>query len=505
MKNNSTIFLVFVVTLALILRLPGISDSFWLDEAAQALESVRPWYQQFDIVDDFQPPLLHLIVHLAQYFSHSEWWLRTWAALLPGLITVIMTFLIGKKVFSPMVGGVAALFTATSSLMTFYSQELRPYALPMCFATISWYWLIQQRYLSKKESLGFIIVSAAGLYSSYLYPFLFLTQLLFLPAITSAIRKQIIILMSVTGLLFAFWIPMFLQQLNAGQNLRNNLPGWELVVSTPQLKSLPLIVGKFFYGVLEIDLSVTYLIPIMILFVILATNFFLLIKKSNIVQLKTILGLMLWGVASILIAWLISFFVPVLQPKRVLFALPAIYLFMSYFLLAPMELIFRKKNFALLKPRHYLLNVFALAILLSINVFGLSQYYTRPKLQRENWRDLITEVKANYPENETALIVAFPEPFAPMRWYSHDYTTFSIEYLNDDSVPDLAAQLRPIVEYKYILTFDYLSDLTDPKDMIVSTVASFGFREVDRLDYPNIGFVRVFSKSESITAYASWN
>ena len=50
--------------LALGIRLIHLSQSFWLDEAAQALESARPLTEQFELSGDFQPPLFHLLVYL---------------------------------------------------------------------------------------------------------------------------------------------------------------------------------------------------------------------------------------------------------------------------------------------------------------------------------------------------------------------------------------------------------------------------------------------------------
>ena len=75
--------LLLILLLALILRLPHLNDSFWLDEAAQVLESLRPLNQQLQIKDDFQPPLLHLITFLSLKVAQSEWWLHLTGALLP--------------------------------------------------------------------------------------------------------------------------------------------------------------------------------------------------------------------------------------------------------------------------------------------------------------------------------------------------------------------------------------------------------------------------------------
>ena len=92
--------LYLILFLAFILRLPLLNGSFWMDEAAQALEIIRPLSQQLDIVADFQPPLLHLILHFAQYFSHAEWWLRTIGALIPGLVTIFFSYKLAEKLFN---------------------------------------------------------------------------------------------------------------------------------------------------------------------------------------------------------------------------------------------------------------------------------------------------------------------------------------------------------------------------------------------------------------------
>ena len=131
--NHKSSLIYLILFVALLLRLPLLSGSFWLDEAAQALESVRPLSQQLNITSDFQPPLFHLVVHFLSLVSHAEWWLRL-ASLIPGLITIYFTFRIGCRFSgSPdeasaksgrLVGLIAGLLLATSQFHVFYSQEL---------------------------------------------------------------------------------------------------------------------------------------------------------------------------------------------------------------------------------------------------------------------------------------------------------------------------------------------------------------------------------------------
>lgn len=497
--------LFFLIALALVLRLPLLTGSFWLDEAAQALEVTRPWHQQLQIVDDFQPPLMHLLLHMAQYVSHAEWWLRLWGALIPGVLTVALTFKLGKKVATPLIGIVAALLVATSSLHVFFSQELRPYALPAFFAILTWYYLLTQKELSSKSQIGFVLGTAAGLYSSYLYPFVLVGQGLFQLATSAEQRKQFVLLVSAALLLFAPWVPSFLDQLQAGQQLRSDLPGWEVVVSTPQLKVLPLTLGKFFYGIVNIDLNLLFILPILALVVVIIFNLHKPLVSITNPEQRFLFGLLCWSFGSILVAWIISFWIPVVQPKRVLYALPAMYLFISYVLLFHLEPVIKKQRAPITLNFKQKLSLFAVAGLLVVNMAGLAQYYGNPHLQRENWRSLIAEMHHRYPAEESIAVFSFPEPFAPFRWYTSEYPSLATEKLTTTAVPDLADQLKPVIEYQYVLVFDYLRDLTDPGNLVPATIESFGFQEVELIDYPNIGFVRVYSKQTTITADASRN
>lgn len=508
--------LLFVIILAITLRLPQLNSSFWLDEAAQALESARPLSQQLSIVNDFQPPLLHLIIHFAQYFSHNEVWLRFWGALLPGILTVFITYQLGVKLFSKKIALVASLLLATSSFHIFYSQELRPYALPALFAALSWSYLLVPPKSKQEKSwqLKLILVSAAGLYSSYLYPFVLITQGIFVLFGSEKFKKKTLTALSLAVFLFSPWLPSFLEQLSTGQLLRTQLSGWESVVSTPQLKSLPLTAGKFFYGVIDLDFSLAFLLVPAIVMAVLVFNFFATcspkLKNSDAKKLfnslvknkryNSILALLLWGFLSIVLSWLVSFVVPVLQPKRVLFALPAIYLLTSFAFVSLWEK--AQKN---AKPLESQLCTFALTLIFLVNIFGNWQYYINPKLQRENWRGLISNLQTMYPEKASVMVVSFPEAFAPLRWYDNSYEVIATGEFKTENVGDLAKLLKPVVEYNYVITFDYLSDLTDEKRLIPATISSFAFQEVDYLDYPNIGLVRIFSRKESITAYAHRN
>lgn len=476
MKNTRLLWLVLVF--ALLLRLPLLNGSFWLDEAAQALESLRPLSQQLNIVADFQPPLMHYLVRFASYLSIDEWWLRLWGALIPGLITIWTTYQLGKKWFGEKAGLIASLLLATSSLHIFYSQELRPYSLTAMWAVLATLLLFSKRF----EWWKFALVSLLGLYTSYLYPFLLLPQLWLVWRLKQG-KERVFKIGTTLSVLFVPWLPTLLQQLAAGQSVRAELPGWERVVSLPQLKALALVPLKFTYGVLNIEPTAFFIIASLVLLLVASFTWRKISLKSTAVQTVAMLFF-----APFLTSWLVSFFIPVVQPKRLLFLLP------FFYLLSVSQLQAKKP----LSKFTWVLPVF----LLALNLYGTCQYWLQPPLQRENWRGLKQEIIRTYPTPDAITVFSFDEPFAPWRWYwPESIPTLSTGERQISQVKDLTDVLKPIANYQYVLVFDYLRTLTDPEDRLLKAVESFDLIGREMIDYPNLGFVRVYTSVENTIGY----
>ncbi len=505
---NHWIFqITFVMLVALILRLPLLNGSFWLDEAAQALESTRPLSQQLDIVPDFQPPLFHLIVHALSYVRIDEWWLRL-ASLIPGILTVGFIYDIGRKLHNKKTASIASLLLATSSFHIFYSQELRPYALPALFGVISWDIIltIRNKLLNndkkkKKQNvaqylfIGLILytgVTTLGLYASYLYPFLLVSQGCY---VIFSQRKNITYLISyiasslISILLFVPWLPMFLKQLQAGQHLRQATVGWENVVSIPQLKSLPLVFAKFLYGVVDVDLTLLFgvlTLGILIFFTI-TSGILLFMKVKGYTKIRPKLYMLLtWFIVPIVSAWLVSFFVPVLRPKRVLFCLPALYL------IASLLFTYKKKLPAILQHTAFLL----LGFLFIFNITSTFSYWKNQKLQREDWRTIVHDMESQFNTQNTLLIFGFDAPFSPWVWYSNnEFDTLTTGTQTITHKEQIQQDMQKTQNYQYVVVFDYLRDLTDPYKLIDEWLLLSGWSEQEPINGKNIGFIRVYTKS----------
>lgn len=476
-----------VAILAIAWRVPLLNGSFWLDEAAQALESARPWSQQLQIRDDFQPPLLHVMLHFALYGGRSEAWLRTIGAVIPGVLSVVGVMAIGKVLHSPKVGVLAGLLLATSSFHTFFSQELRPYALPTAFAVWSW-WVVfwkEKRSWSSSDFIAYWLLTLGGLYSSYLYPFVFFGQLAFVGLGQFEWKKAWQLgIVPVLGMLP--WLPSFYGQLQAGQLLREQLPGWEDVVSFPVMKALALTGAKFLYGPLDVEPTWPFALPVLIL--ALMGGSLVVMARHKAISFGRVGRVLLWWVgASVVAACLVSLVIPVIQPKRILWLLPAVYLVVAMVTsLRPATAL--KSQFFF--PRFYAA-LFA-GLFLTINITSSYAYWTTPRLQRENWRELFATLSQRFPENSTLAVFSFPAPFASWEWYNQDHFENRSTGRLLLTQPNDARPIEPLAPAQTVLVFDYLRTLTDPEDQLLTYIESQGYRQRDVIDYPNIGFVRMY-------------
>jgi uncharacterized membrane protein len=499
-KQRRVFVTVAIILLAFLLRIPHLGGSFWLDEAAQVLESNRPLAQQLMIRDDFQPPLIHLIVHALLQVSHSEAWLRFGAALLPALVSLWVVIHIGEKFFGTRSGWLAGLLLSTSSFHIFYSQELRPYSLPALFAVVSW-WAIYELLHGKQRARRWLITlclsSVAGLYSSYLYPFVLVGQGIFILSQwkkdASAVRSTLAAVV-ISGLAFIPWLPSLYEQVTAGQQLRQDFVGWENIVSFDQVKSLSLVVGKFLFGVLDLQLSLYF---IAILMLCIAGVGYLLWKTRASLNRQLLWSLCCWFILPIGLAWIVSFWIPIVQPKRVLFALPAMYLFIGC-------LVARAIKMKTTSMWGYAL----LLLLLSINLFSTFKYYTDSSYHRENWREIQQYISRKYDPQKSIVLFAFTNQFASWEWYNKGtFPTTSTQVFTVSNDPESPERMliKQLTDYQYILVFDYLRDLTDPNRIIEADLLRYGYQQVDVIPGNTaLGQVRVFARSRQILGYSEY-
>ena len=460
-KENITI--VIILLLGLVLRIVNLNQSLWLDEAAQVIESSRPFLSQFDIHADFHPPLYHLILHFWMYWGKSEAWIRL-PSVLFGLLSIFILFQLGKSIKKEKEGLLAAAFLALSPYHLWYSQEARPYMLFVFVSLLSTYFLIYKRWLYYSLTILF------SLYSLYFAPFLIVSHLFYIYLFQ---KKDLMIFVKtqvLTGVFFLPWVPSLFTQLKVGT--QGLFTGWTNVVSIMPIRVPFTTFAKFIFGHGKIEDNIVYigvLFPILLIF---------LLSILKTYREKSGQTLILLFFTPFISAISISFFIPIIAPQRLIFLLPIFYLIIALG-------IFRLSNNW---------QKWAVFMVILVSLLGIVQYYTNPYTQREKWKEATFFVEEREDEKVIALFV-FPEPFAPYLWYKKD----KIEavgiapkfILQDEDLINLGSILT---NKKKIYLFQYLTGLTDPKEKTREFLIKEDYKESSIKDFPGVGFVYVYER-----------
>ncbi|HEM48809.1 MAG TPA: hypothetical protein ENO27_01230, partial [Caldithrix sp.] len=161
----------FLIVVAGCLRFYGISkESLWFDEAfsvqfssslSNALAGERT-----------NPPFYYVLLHFwMSVFGSSEAGVRS-LSVIPSLISIILTYLIGKRLYNKPTGLLAAAFMAFSTFQISYAQEARAYALLTALLLASMLFMdIALRSQAKSRSMwawfGYFVFTVAALHTHF--------------------------------------------------------------------------------------------------------------------------------------------------------------------------------------------------------------------------------------------------------------------------------------------------------------------------------------------------
>jgi mannosyltransferase len=197
--HASRITLLTILFLAALLRFYRLdAQSFWNDEGNSARLSERTVGLIIEgTASDIHPPGYYLLLHVWRaIFGHSEFALRAPSAI-AGLALVLFTYLLGRRLFGPATGLMAAFLGAISPFAVYYSQEARMYTLLAALAAAATYLLVRiletaskrqeargrrQEARSKNRAscilllVSYVLTCAAGLYTQYAFPFVLLVH-----------------------------------------------------------------------------------------------------------------------------------------------------------------------------------------------------------------------------------------------------------------------------------------------------------------------------------------
>lgn len=457
-----------LLALGLLLRIISLDQSFWLDEAAQAVLSRTP-ILNVDYAADFQPPLYYILAHAWMFFGslfnihQAEWFLRL-PSVFFGVATIYVTYLLGKKLFSRNAGLLAAGFLAIAPFHIYYSQEFRMYALLTLLCALCWHELIQKRWIA----LSFIV--SLSLFTHY---FAFVNvAVMGIYLLGSGEKRGFGYVLG--GLIpFSLWLPTLLEQITTANQLLSLWPKWSEVSNAGFFKFLPLLAAKWTVGMISPENRMVYAIAVGIFVSIGAIAGFFYVKalmKGGISKNNSYRVLVHYGLVSILIAWFGGLWFPAATPTRIQFVLPAIYLIIA-----------QGCNRVLVHKKYKRIIYVGIGLLCAIQLFFTLDYLFMKKHHREDWRGAIAytdEYISTYKLESTAAITIFDNKWAPMDWYSK----FPHNYSGGTSYDKV----------EHIILFTYLFEVFDPSKKIENALQK-DYKLTQEKDFRGVGIIKIFS------------
>ena len=460
-----------ILILGFSLRLINLGQSFWLDEASQAVMSSQSiawiWSGRGS---DFHPPLYYLLVHFWELFGRSEIWLRL-PSVIFGTANIYLICLLANHLLPDLklkirrwsfsAGEVSAFLLAINPFHIYYSQEFRSYMLLCFLGTLAIYLLHLRRFW------WLALVNVLLFYTHYSSVPLFLTQFLYILLYDKRDLKRFM----KSGLLFAVlimpWIPELVRQLSSGLNIDNYFPGWRQILSLSPLKALPVTLFKLVAGRINFISTVVYLSYIIFVFAVVFLAF-----RAVKFQRRFLFTLTL---TPIILMILISFIFPQNQPFRVIYILPVLMIIFTQ---------------ACLKFPKLFLTLF-----IYIALVGNLAYFTRPRLQREQWRQAI-EFLAGRNSGASSIVAKFPDKFSPFYWYNPELPVIASVPVFPARSADVASSLSslPLQGIKTVYVLDYLGDLTDPNREVDRTISDLGYIKEKTFNFEGVGFIHHYIK-----------
>ncbi len=435
--------LIYILILGLILRIIGINQSLWLDEATTA--NVLRQFSLPQIVTQFSPGDFHpsgyyLILKVySTFLGTSEIALRSFSVLC-GLGTIAVVYHIGKKLGNRSSATLAALLMATGPLAIYYSGEVRMYALASLFVSLSVLAFLNIAKKATKFWLVLFILSSLGSYFT-LYPTIFMIPVFLFMAKT----KKIYVAHLVIALVLTFYLPIFLNQINAGLNTGQ---AWGEALGALNFKNLILIPVKFLIGRIGFESKLVYACFTLVGAYIYGLGLFKARKHKL---------LWYWLVLPIVLASLISIRLAMLSYFRFLFVLPAFYL------LAALGL-------QKLKSRYFLPAVLAV---LFFNLMSALIYLNNDKFYREDWKGLVKTIKQQTEDVSYKLIFPKNSQMEAVKYYCIECHVGG----GEDEVLDNFDQLWYV---------RYAVDIVDPSESARSKIEGLGYKKQEEFDFRGV-------------------
>jgi len=291
--------------------------SLWGDEAFSAVLSANTIPELIKIIArDTSPPLYNITEHLwFSFFGNSEVAIRS-LSFLYFLIAVFFTYKIGALLWDRRTGFLAGILTFLNPFFFIYAFEGRMYSILAVTVAASMYFFLSLRAGRKGAWVGYIVATAAALYSHHFAVFAVFAQgLWFLKEFVVGNRKTAIKMLrafAIIALLYAPWlIPLYNQ---------TKMVGGGFWLSTPTIKDLGVLIKDYLAEGVKHQLTQPVLCLVLI---------GLALRKWT-KNIEKSLFLVSWFLLPILFTWFISQkFQSIFFNRYLLYTIPAAMLLLA--------------------------------------------------------------------------------------------------------------------------------------------------------------------------------
>lgn len=458
MPNKKLFLLLFV---SLLLRISSLGESLWLDEATSIKAATLSFGEIITKFSpgDFHPPLYYLLLKIwIGFFGSTEFSVRLLSVIF-GIGTVYLTQKVTSKLFkNENLGYLSAFLLAISPLHIYYSQEARMYSMAILLTLLT-VWFFTKIWTDGYKiyyRIGFVLSSALLLYTNYLSGLILLVIVLVL-----VLEKKHLLLhfkfwstsFFAIFLLFLPWLSIFLHQIQVGSVVKNNSPLWWNTLGHTTFKELALVPIKFMIGRISFDNKFIY-----ITYIFIASLFFLVPLTNSLKHMSRNKFVWYWLLLPLIITAFGGVFFSGFSYFRLIFALPAFYILVSFGLLSLTSIKLKK--------------LFITGIIF-VNLLSILIYVYKDELHREDWRSAVSYLEEKSKGEKTVSVFVTNSQRDPYLYYAKSVQSMSIKYFDNNM-------------YDKVWLFRYVQPIFDPTDSARRKIELLGFKKVDEKDFNGV-------------------
>jgi mannosyltransferase len=185
--------LTVIAGVAAVLRFHSLATkSFWFDEGVSVAIARLDWYNFARILwrREANMSLYYFLLHFWVHFGGSEFFVRSLSVLF-AVASVLVVYFLGRQLFDPRVGLIAAALLAINAYHVQYSQDARSYSLMVLLCSLSsLYFLKCLSEPLRHNRVAYVVASVLAVYAQFFSGLLVIAQWVSLPFLYEPLSSQ---------------------------------------------------------------------------------------------------------------------------------------------------------------------------------------------------------------------------------------------------------------------------------------------------------------------------